>query len=344
MYNQIQEYTVSKSATIKQSMEVLEKNRKGIVLLIDDNNALLGTIVDGDIRRALLQGYTLDSNVVYCVNKSFTSVNQSVGRAEVLDIMKAMQFQHMPIVDEYGKLLGIHLLKELIGTIERQNIAIIMAGGKGTRLLPLTETLPKPMISVAGRPILERIILHLLGFGIKKIYISINYLGHKIKEYFKNGSSFGCQIEYIEEEFPMGTSGALSLLQEKPSLPFLILNGDLLTQVNIDAMIHTHHKEKNMVTIGSQEYQHTIPFGVIEALGSNVIELIEKPTFSRFINTGIYVVSPEALDFVPHKQKSNMPDIIDQILKNRHRVGLYHIEEDWIDIGQHQQLKQARGE
>ena len=344
MYNRIQEYAILKSATIRIAMEVLEKNMKGIVLLIDDNKILLGTIVDGDIRRALLCGYTLDANVLHCANTNFTSVNQFVGRAEVLDIMKARLFQHMPIVDEYGKLLGIHLLKELIGTVERQNVAIIMAGGKGTRLLPLTETLPKPMLSVAGRPILERIILHLLGFGIKKIYISINYLGHKIKDYFQNGSSFGCQIEYIEEEFSMGTSGALSLLQERPKLPFVILNGDLLTQVNIDAMLHNHHKENNMVTIGAREYQHTIPFGVIEAQDSKVIELIEKPTFSRFINTGIYILSPSALDFVPHKQKSNMPDIIDQILKNSHRVGLYHIEEDWIDIGQHQQLKQARGE
>jgi len=260
--------------------------------------------------------------------------------------MRAISVNQIPIVDSEGKLVGLHLLKEMLGGQKRENWALIMAGGKGTRLYPLTQNMPKPMIPVAGRPILERIILHLMSYGFKNLYISVNYLKEMIIDHFGDGSKLGCNIKYIEESKPLGSAGALALLPEKPTLPMLMLNGDLITQADISAMLRFHEAGGYCITIGGKEYFVTIPYGVIEREGNEARQLVEKPTLSRFINSGIYVISPRFFDDMAAAkgEPADMPSLITARMDAGEKIGVFQIEDDWLDIGMPSELKKARGE
>ena len=216
-----------------------------------------------------------------------------------------------------------------------------MAGGQGTRLRPYTETVPKPMLKVAGRPVLERLILHLVGFGFRRIFLSINYLGHQIEEYFQDGSGFGCQIEYLREETPLGTGGALALLPEKPSQPLVVMNGDLLTQAKLGAMLSFHHEGSQVATLGVRRYVHYVPFGCVEVAGNRVLKIEEKPPLTKLINCGIYVLDPRLLDRVP-KALFSLPDLLDSCIQEGSPVAAFEIGDDWLDVGQHEQLREAR--
>jgi NDP-sugar pyrophosphorylase family protein len=240
--------------------------------------------------------------------------------------------------------VGLHLLHDMVGTTEVQSWAVVMAGGKGTRLAPLTHHLPKPMIPVAGRPILERIVLHLVGAGIRRIFLSVNYLAHMVEEHFGDGAGFGCKIEYLRETKPLGTGGALSLLPERPTAPLLVMNGDLVTQFDVQAILRKHEVSGAAATVASRRYFHTIPFGCMTLDGERLTQMEEKPTFSRMVNAGIYVVSPDLLARVPQETEYTMPALLDDCLRRNEIVTAWELQDDWIDVGQREQLKQARGE
>jgi dTDP-glucose pyrophosphorylase/CBS domain-containing protein len=344
MNDLIARITVPGDATIRKSMEVLDSSGNELILVAKEDGTLLGTISDGDIRRGLLGGLTMQSFADAVMNVKFTAVRQDVGRAEALDLMKAQELRHLPIVSPDGKVVGMHLLRELIGAVERPNWAVVMAGGRGTRLAPLTDTLPKPMIPVAGRPILERIVLHLAGFGVRTIYLSVNYLGHMIEEHFRDGAHLGCRIEYLRETVPLGTGGALSLLPETPQHPLIVMNGDLITQVDIGQFLESHARSGNKLTLGTKEHLYTLPYGVLKTNGNDQIASVaEKPTVKWTVNAGLYVLEPDLLQRVKKDTPFSLPSLIDGCLSVGERVGRYDVDASWLDVGQHAELQKALG-
>jgi dTDP-glucose pyrophosphorylase len=335
--------TVPQSGSIRDAMLALERSGLLVALVIDDTRTLVGIMTDGDIRRALLGGAAATDRLLAFVRKDFVSVSPVAGRAEVVDLMQARYIQQIPVVDDAGKLIGLHLLRDVIGTTVRANWAVIMAGGRGSRLAPLTDQLPKPMLRVAGRPILERIVLHLVSQGVRRIFIAINYLGHMIREHFGDGSKFGTQIEYLAEDQPLGTGGALSLLPSAPTAPVLVMNGDLVTQADIAGLLEFHERGPQVATVAVREYFHTVPFGCVELDGDSLVRLDEKPTLSRLVNTGIYVLAPELITALAHNTRINLPEIIGDAMNAGRIVRAFELHDDWLDVGQRDQLSQARG-
>lgn len=335
---------VTISASIESALRALEAGGAGICLVTDGTGRLKGIVTDGDIRRTILAGVPLHARIAPHMNRRFLSVGPEVSRAHVLDLMRARTIGEIPIVDGSGRVLGLHLLREIVGRDPLPHWAVIMAGGRGERLKPITDHLPKPMIRVAGRPILERIVLHLVGHGIRTIYLSVNYKSHIIEEHFGNGREFGCSITYLKEKEPLGTGGPLALLPRKPDHPLLVLNGDLVTQVNVGEMLERHARDGNRITVGAHEHYYTVPFGVLKEKRGRVLEVREKPTASWLVNAGIYVLDPALLRRIPKGREFPLPALIEDALERKERVGVYRIEEEWMDIGRPVELKKARGE
>lgn len=340
----LEKIVVSESASLRTAMEALDHGAVEIALVVGPEGKLLGTLTDGDIRRAILAGASLEDTASKFMSRRFTAVSPSTSRAEVLDLMRARLLGQIPIVDESCRLVGLHLLREILGAVSRSNWAIVMAGGRGERLRPITDSLPKPMIKVAGRPILERIVLHLVGFGIRRIFLSVNYMGDVIEGYFKDGDALGCKIEYLKEEKPLGTGGALSLLPQKPDHPILMLNGDLLTQFNVGNLLAFHADGGFKATVGVHEYVHTVPYGVVEQEGHRITGVREKPTQTWLANAGIYVFDPGLLERVPKDTYFPLPALVEECLDREEAVGAFPIKEDWIDVGHPKELRRARGE
>lgn len=224
----------------------------------------------------------------------------------------------------------------------KPNWAVIMAGGKGVRLRPLTKYLPKPMVKVAGKPILERIINRLEEFGINKFYISINYLGKTIEDYFGNGEKFNCEIKYIKEKKYLHTGGSLSLIKEKFNEPIIVMNADLITRINFNSLLRFHNNGKFSATMGARIYKQEIPFGVIQEKSDIMIGLIEKPITNHLINAGIYVINPEVIRLIPKNRIFPLTKLFEKLVKQKQKVGIYKIKEDWIDVGQIDELERAR--
>jgi dTDP-glucose pyrophosphorylase/CBS domain-containing protein len=330
------------SKTLLDAMAALEAGFVRFALVVDDQERLVGVLTDGNIRRAILAGAPTSAPLAPYVQRQFVSVPPTAGRAEVLDLMQALTIEHIPVVDEEQRLIGLHLFRDLFGMVTRPNWAVVLAGGEGQRLRPLTETVPKPMLKVAGRPILERLVLHLLGHGIRRIYLSVNYLAHQIRDHFGSGEKFGCRIEYLEEREPLGTGGCLALLPEPPETPLLVLNGDLVTQFDVGSLLDGHASDGRAMTVGVLTHQYTVPLGVIQTEADRVMGFQEKPTYSWQTNAGIYVVSPELCARVPKGRPYQMPALIADCLDRGEIVGAHPIEDDWIDVGRAGELKRAR--
>jgi dTDP-glucose pyrophosphorylase len=334
---------VPETGTIREAMTALDRGAGRIALAVAVDGRLTGVVTDGDVRRALLGGGSLDDPVGPILTRSYLAVAPGDDRADVLELMRARRVSAIPVVDDAGCPVGLHLLHEFLERVSRTNWAIVMAGGQGARLRPLTDTVPKPMLRVAGRPILERIVLHLVGMGIGRIFISVNYLGDVIEEHFGDGSAFGTRIEYIREDRPLGTAGALGLLPTPPTEPLLLLNGDLVTSADLGELLAFHDAGRFDATIGFRRYLHTIPFGSIDRDGDQVVGLEEKPTVEREVNTGMYALSPAVVALVRPGEPTSMPDLIATALDAGRRVGAFEIEDDWVDVGQREQLVRARG-
>jgi dTDP-glucose pyrophosphorylase len=335
-------YVIHRGGSLREALLSLDASGVQIVLVTEADGRLVGTVTDGDVRRALLAGATLDSPAEPHMKGRFTTVAPGVGRSEVLDLMRARGLSGIPIVDGGGRVVGLHLLHEIVGAIERPNWAVVMAGGQGTRLKPLTERVPKPMLPVAGRPILERLLLHLLGFGIRRVFLAIRYLGHTIEDHFGDGTRFGCQISYLREDEAGGSGGALSLLPEVPTAPLLVMNGDLVTQADIGAILDFHERGRFKATVGLRPYQHRVPYGCVEVADQRIVSFDEKPMISRLINAGIYVLTPDLPARVPRSTEYPMPALLQECLDRGEPVGGFLIEDEWMDVGHGEQLKAAR--
>lgn len=335
--------TVRHDGTIREAMAVIDAGAAEISLVVDESNRVRGTVTDGDVRRGLLRGLDLDAPVAEVVNRNFVSVAPGTPRAEVLDLMRARTLAQIPIVEEDGRLAGLHLLREVIGIERRPNWAVIMAGGRGERLRPITDVVPKPMVRVAGRPILERIVLHLTGFGVRRIFLAINYLGEQIERHFGDGAKYGCRIDYLKEERPLGTGGALSLLPGVPDQSVLVMNGDLVTQFDVGRLLAHHQQGGFRVTVAVHEYAHRVPYGVVETKGDRITGLSEKPTATWVTNAGIYAIDPVLLHRVPEDKPFPLPSLVEQCLEDGTPVGFFHIEDDWHDVGRPRELDVANG-
>lgn len=334
---------VPASGTVRDAMRALDEGARRIALAVEPDGRLAGVATDGDVRRALLGGATLDDPLDPHLTRDFVVVSPGDGRAEVLELMRARRISAVPVVDAAGHPVALHLLDEAIAPINRPNWAVVMAGGRGVRLRPLTETVPKPMLRVAGRPILERIVLHLVGHGIRRIYLAIGYLGDVIEDHFGDGWQLGARIEYLREDVPLGTGGALALLPELPDEPILVMNGDLVTQADLGSLLDAHVAGNRVATIGIRRYVHAVPFGCVDRDGDRVLRLEEKPALTRDVNTGIYALSPALVARVAPGQPLALPDLVGDALDRGEPVGAFEIEDDWIDVGQREQLDLARG-
>ncbi len=339
---------VGMDATIKEAMRAIDVGAVEIALVVDDARVLLGTLTDGDIRRALLGGASLQDPVLPYARADFTSLGVEADRAWALDLMISRDLAQIPVVDTTGHLVGLHLLRDIVGRPTRPETAVIMAGGKGTRLHPLTETIPKPMLKVAGRPILERIVLHLVGAGITHIHLAVNYRADQIEDWFGDGTDFGCRITYLHEQtdHPLGTAGALSLLPEEVlcgSHPVLVMNGDVVTSFDPVLLLDRHRFNAPLATVGATRYSHHVPFGVLHVKDAELVGVAEKPEVTWRVSAGINVLSPEALRQVPADVRYDMTQLI-EACGERGSVLVHMLDEEWIDIGRNDDLRLARGE
>lgn len=340
---------ISPDATLREAMAAIDAGGMEIALLVDAERRLLATVSDGDIRRALLRGLGLDDLVASVGNRRFTAVEAPTDRAAVLDLMQARYISQVPVLDRDGAVVGMHLLREFVTAAPLDVAAVIMAGGRGTRLRPLTDRVPKPMIPVAGRPILERLVLHLVGSGVTRFYLSVNHLAEMIVEHFGDGSRFGCSITYLQEEpsRPLGTGGALSLLpaaERRRGRPLLVMNGDLVTSFDVAELVAAHSKTGGVATVGAREHVTDIPFGVLDCADGMLVGLVEKPRMSCLVNAGIYVLEPSAVACVPSGIEFPITELLSALAAGGEPVAVHRLSGDWVDVGRPAELRAARGE
>jgi len=346
------ENTIGTTATLVDAIRALEISAKRLAVVIsENNNEVLGTLTDGDIRRCILSGFTLQMSVVDAMNSNPVTANVNVSDGELRELMRKHNIRSLPLVD--GKNHYVRTLHEtdlLAAGDDFVNertfaAAVIMAGGEGTRLRPLTENLPKPMVEINGTPLLERQIRGLSKMGIGLIYISVNYLSDIIKDYFGDGNEFGVEVHYLHEDKKLGTAGALSLLPEmETTKPLLVMNGDILTTSDFIHLYHFHNEHRSTVTVSAINYHVEIPYGVIQCDGPRVIRLQEKPSQSFFCNAGIYAISVDILKKIPADAFWNMTDLIEQCLAEGESVSVFPVHEYWTDIGTPADLERARND
>jgi dTDP-glucose pyrophosphorylase len=337
------------SASILDAMGAIARGVAGAAFAVTTDDLLVGVVTDGDIRRALLDGALLSDPVKPFIRTNALVAKSADSRASILDLMQARAISQIPIVNDEGQLVAVHLLRELLGRIDRPNMALILAGGRGTRLGPITNSLPKSMVTVAGKPILERLVNHISGFGISRIALSVGHLGDVIVDHFGDGSQFGCEITYLWEdpENPLGTGGplgSLSKLFPELSAPVLVMNGDLMTQFDVAAMLAHHERAGAVATVGAFPYTHEVPYGVLQVDDAGHIEsIVEKPLWQELVSGGIYVFNPSVLREVPTDSFFPMTQVLTDRIDKGGGVSVWSLDEDWMDIGNPQDLAKARG-
>ena len=326
--------TLKTSDSLEISIKVLHGGGLQIALVVDKNGKLLGTITDGDIRRALIKHLGMDCLVEKVMNDSPETALKSDTTELIMSKMKSRDLLHIPIIDENNILIGLETIQHLTYSKRYDNPIFLMAGGFGKRLLPLTEETPKPLLDVGSRPILETIIVRLAKAGFYNFYISTYYKSEKIKEYFGDGTAWGIKIEYVEEEKPLGTAGSIGLLPKNlPKLPILMMNGDVLTEVNFEHLLTFHQQQKGIATMCIREYDVQIPFGVVTAEELQATSIVEKPIKKFFVNAGIYVLEPELVNKVHANTHIDMPDLLEKQINKGKSVSIFPIHEYWLDIG-----------
>lgn len=335
---------VSPETTLGEAIARIDRSSQQGALVLAPNGTLAGILTDGDIRRAILRGSGLQTRVSDVMNPKPMAVPASTPRDELLALMRRKNIHHLPLVDDGDLVVGLVTLDELVGVVERPNWVVLMAGGLGTRLQPLTVEYPKPLLSVGGKPILESILEAFVEQGFKRFFVSVNYKAEMIREHFGAGERWGVQVEYLHESARLGTAGALSLLTGRPSAPMIVMNGDLLTRINFDNLLQFHAAQDAVATMAVREFELQIPYGVVQLNDSHIVQIEEKPFYRQFVNAGIYVLSAEALQFVPPATHLDMTDLFDRLIKERRRTAAYPIREYWLDVGGLDELERAKRE
>jgi dTDP-glucose pyrophosphorylase len=321
------------TAKLADVIRCLNDSKTQIALLVAADRTLLGTVTDGDIRRGLLRGTAMDSPAASIMQRSPLVVTLELTRDAVFQLMQANKIHQLPVVDSDRRVIGLHLWHELAASPQRSNWMILMAGGKGTRLRPHTENCPKPLLPVGGKPMLEHIIERAKANGFHRFVLSVHYLGHMIEEYFGDGAKWGVHIEYLHEEVPLGTAGAIGLLKDRPGEAFLVSNGDVLTDINYGELLDFHHRYGAAATMSARLYEWQHPFGVIQTNGVDIVGFEEKPVSRSHINAGIYVLEPRAIEALNIGEHCDMPTLFSRLQEAGERTIVYPMHEPWLDVG-----------
>src|SRR3989338_434456 len=350
MNKNIQSFCVGLESTLQDTIAKMNKNRMGVILVIDKDKRLLGTITDGDVRRAFLANFALLSSVTMVLeHKSNTQYATPLvafdgqDKTVYLELLKTSRLSHLPILNEKKQVVGLVSSDDFVMESCSSLKAMVMAGGRGARLYPLTEDLPKPMLRVGDKPLLEIIIDQLKSLGIKNINVTMHHKSEKITEHFGNGDNFGVKLDYISENRPLGTAGALGLIKPGDET-LLVINGDILTQVDFKAMHQFHREHEADLTVAVRKYDFQVPYGVIECDGPQVLYLKEKPVYSFFVNAGIYLLEPVVKQYIPKSERYDMTDLIQNLVSAGRRVISFPVHECWLDIGEHSDYNKAQEE
>ena len=331
-------------STIEQAIYSLTKSGMQIVLVVSSDGVLVGTITDGDIRRAMVRGLGLSSLVTEILKKDPFVVSQEIDRDAALKIMTENAIISVPVVDNSRRVVGLYWMNELLAPSPRSNLVVIMAGGEGTRLRPYTKDCPKPLLPVKGKPVLEHIIERVKADGFHQFVFAVYYLGDMIKDYFGDGSRWKVEIDYLNEESPLGTVGAISLLNPRPEDPILVTNGDILTDINYGKILdfHSHHNAIATMAVGLHEWEH--PFGVVHTKGVDIVKFEEKPIARSYINAGVYALEAKALDALAVGEYCDMPTLFNRLKEKSERTIVYPTHERWVDVGQMEDYSALNGE
>ena len=329
------------SSTIGQAIGNLDQLGIKIVLVVDKANKLIGTVSDGDIRRGLLKGLDLKKPIARLVNHNALVVPPDMSRDMVMQLMVANKIQQIPMVDGQQKIVGLHLWDEMSTLPARANLMVIMAGGKGTRLMPHTQNCPKPMVLVAGKPMLEHIIERGKLEGFNHFVLAIHHLGHIIEDHFGNGEGLGVKIDYLREQSPLGTAGALGLLNPRPDAPFVVTNGDVITDIRYGELLDIHNRYQASATMAVRVHEWQHPFGVVKMQGVEVVGFEEKPIARSHINAGVYALSPEVLNELIAETRCDMPMLFERLQAKAKTTVAYPMHEPWLDVGKPEDLLQA---
>ncbi len=333
---------IREQATIGDAIRNLDDSKLQISLVVTPDGCLIGTITDGDIRRGLLQGFNLEDQVGKILKHDAMVAPKDMKFELVMQTMQANQILQMPIVDKESKVVGLHIWNALeTNKPTRSNIMVIMAGGFGTRLRPHTENCPKPMLLIHNKPILEHIIMNAKAEGFQEFIFAIHYLGHMIEEYFGKGEQWGVKINYIKETSPLGTSGALSLLKKRPDKPFVVTNGDVITDINYGNVLDFHCKSSSIATMAVRQYELKNPFGVVQIDGLDIVGFEEKPVVKSNINAGVYVLNPDVVDYIEKDAYCDMPSLFENLRLDGKSIKAYLAHEEWMDIGRIDDLEKA---
>lgn len=333
---------LSPDDSILHAIEVIDKEGMRAAIVINDKQCLLGIVTDGDIRRCILKNISLNEPVQKIMNQHPTTASPEDNREKLLAKLQSLKLYHLPIVDKHNRIVNFSTLDSLLSFPKRNNIVVIMAGGLGKRLHPLTIDCPKPLIRVGNKPVLEILLENFIKHGFHQFYISVNYKSEMIKSYFENGQQWGVTIKYLEESNPLGTAGALSLFEEIPLDAFFVVNADIMTSIDFESLLRYHKESEVDATLGIREHEQMIPYGVVKRNNSHLLHsIIEKPVERFFVNAGIYLLEPHILVFLKKNQYMDMPDLLNVCLNNHLNIATFPIKEYWLDIGKHDDLKKA---
>ena len=335
---------INKQYTIKQAMQTIDQGAKKFVLVVDEAGKLIGSLTDGDIRRGLLNDLPLTAPIIDLINYSPIAFQQDADNQSVIQRAKDNGVTEIPVIDEQGMLIGLEPVATLQANTPKSNKVVLMVGGKGTRLRPLTNDIPKPMLQVGDRPILLTIIENFKKHGFDQFLLSVSYKSEVIMDYFGDGSKFGVSIEYIFEQKRMGTAGALGYMRDHLTEAFFVMNGDLLTNVNFDHMLTFHHQQNSIATMGVREYDYQVPYGVVKVEDNQIVGIEEKPVQQFYVNGGIYVLDPKMLGLVPQDTFFDMPTLFEKAIEKQYKSVAYPIRQYWLDIGRMEEFEKANNE
>lgn len=346
--SQIRKLVVESRGSLLDCLRVIDRGGCGASIVVDGESLLVGLVTDGDVRRALLSGADLGDPLLPFVQSKPLVVTTAVSRPHVLDLMRSRGVALVPVIDPEGRVIGVHSLTEFLSPRVLSTVAVVMAGGLGSRLGDLTTFTPKPMLPVAGRPVLEWIVLRLVGEGVRRIYISTGYLAEQVEDHFGDGSSFGCSISYLRDPptHRLGSGGALGLygFEEANGDPILVMNGDLMTHFNLAAMLNHHQSSGAKLTLAVRTHETEIPYGVVTTNKEGFVgALEEKPVASWTVNAGVYLVDPGLIKHVDSSREFRMTELVEKCLQNEERVAVWRIDGDWVDIGARIDLARAQG-